>query len=79
MAMTTAAEFQAESEALREWQGAGTMAIPTAVLARVAEVTPYTAHRWVRGEASPKVHQVRRLEEYRPGLVRRLFPATLIA
>ena len=72
--MTTAAEFQTESAALRDWQGEGNMWIPTAVVARVAEVTPYTAHRWVRGQACPKVHQVRLLEKYRPGLVKRLFP-----
>lgn len=61
------------ARALEDWRQDGDT-ITQEQLARQAEATAKTGHRWCQGLGEPGIDQIRKLEALRPGLVRRLFP-----
>lgn len=63
-------------EALRKWQSIQYPRITQADIAEAAEVSRATVAKWfsVKEKSStPRAHQIKKLERYRPGLVKILF------
>jgi hypothetical protein len=63
------------AEALNDWR-AEEPKISQEDLARIAGVTGKTGYRWCKGIGTLKREHVEKLEAHRPGLVKRLFPAS---